>query len=335
MSKFNRVAWAVPPRKKVNTRPVKFIAAMNELGILSESTKYFFHGRSISADEYIGVGSIAPVIKKSMLGGGDNLCVFSPIFAFNLFRDLCGWVDMYDDWSIAPDINILHRLYASTSYYLIGKKICNPEIITCNTKYMYGKIGLNKCKIVPNGVDEDFSRIVKTGDNKRRLIVLGHFFDGRTDFELIFNIINSGAFEHVVFGGVAGEKKIINLINQIKSEKNIKIDVVDWISTEYLASISGACTVGIIPSVVSDYTLSQDPMKLYQFYALGIGVICPRLLWPDHIENKFAFLVDYGVDLSRERICEWINYFSKNNIDREKFCLENSWKSRVRSVFGC
>jgi hypothetical protein len=327
MNAINRVAWAVPPGAKAGTRPARLVAELVKLNALVPDSRYFFHGRSASAGYSESVGVWRPFSKNVGDSGRSNLALLSPVFGARAVQDAL-WVDLYDDWSLAPDINLWHRTIASKAYRSARS---TGATVTANSVYMALKTGAPLSNVVPNGVDDSVAELVSSGDHRRRLIVLGHFFRGRTDFDVFRAMLTSQIFDEVVIGGAGMDKHMIAMLAEVSREHPGLLRVVEWLDEAAIASLNGTRTIALLPNVVSDYTLSQDMMKIYTFMALGIPVICPRALWPSHLAPDFALLYDFGVKLD-DVVPEWMDEERPSDVWRSEFARSNSWKERARKV---
>jgi hypothetical protein len=173
--------------------------------------------------------------------------------------------------------------------------------------------------------------LATTGDTRRRLLVFGKFFRGRTDWRLVRRSIMSGAFDEVVVGGLSTADKAVSALTGWAASAGAKLQIESWIGVEQLASLAGPRTAALVPHLVSDYTLSQDPMKIYTFLALGVRVIVPRMLWPRHLDPTYAYLTDYGMELETT-IGDWLATNSPSREWRHEFAHKNSWLTRARQI---
>jgi hypothetical protein len=326
MQQIEVVAWAVPPGSKKNTRPVQLVRSLQSLGALSPSTRFIFHGRSATTAEARSAGVWLP--SAAVSAQRRAAAVLSPVFGPQSIRD-CVWADFYDDWSLAPDINPWHRHLAARSYGAAREG--NAGHVTANSVYMALKTGTPLSHVVPNGVDPAISHLPRLGDDRRRLIVLGHFFKGRTDFDALKSMLFSTLFEEVIIGGPGNDPKMLELINEAKASSPQIIKIVDWLNPSSLAALVGNRTVALIPHVVSDYTLSQDMMKVYTYLSLGMRVICPRLLWPAHLAPEHALLYDFGMSVA-DVVPEWLEELGPDDEWRLRFGDDNSWDNRAARV---
>lgn len=322
------VGWALPPSAKLNTRPFKLLTELGMLGGTSDHLEYYFHGRTASSGSHHNAGYVVPRIRRQASSGMGAL--FSPVFIPALQPASVRWIDLYDDWSLAPDINPLHRMVSSCTYLWLRDNWRHGKfIVTCNSRYMAGKLGLPQDSIIPNGVDEHLASIPRLGDDANRLILLGHFFPGRTDFELIKRIADARIFEEIVIGGPGQSREMKEVIECCR--RNGEVRVFEWLSNEDLCGLVGGSTVALVPNRVSDYTLSQDLMKVYQFLALGIRVICPAALWPPGVSNEHAFLHGHGARLA-PNLADWVRAGRIDDAERSAFVAQHSWRSRALSV---
>lgn len=321
LQRFDAVAWPVPPGNSPTTRPTMLIRALERRALIPEESPRYFHGRQPSRGLSSNRGAFFPTVPET-----GRVAVFSPVFGLPSTRESL-WVDMYDDWSIAPDINRWHRARSARTYHLLRRQAESFGLITCNTPYMAGKLGLPSSAVVPNGVDPQIAAVPRTGDDKRRLVILGHLFSGRTDFSLMQQVAEAGRFDEVVIGAPGSDPKVSQFIRALGERAR----VFDWIDSASLGSVIGRRTVALAPQLVNDYTLSQDMMKIYQFLAHGLRVICPRLLWPSHVSHEYAYLVDFGARLEAT-LPEWVDGVPLSEAERNLLAHENSWDARAGSV---
>lgn len=324
---ISQIAWAVPPEGKGNTRPAMLAAELVKLGIVDEVFHSLFHGRSSSTTRAKNAGKWYP--GKHLDRCGES-AILSPVF-YSARSPFVTWMDFYDDWSLAPDINAWHKVLASMTYHAVASGHQEARQITCNSPYMAAKLGLPRTAIVPNGVNPEVASMVTSGNDARRLIMLGHFFDGRTDFELIKRVCSERYFDHIVIGAPGTDPKMLALIERLKQNSGTTLEVYEWLSAGDLANFVGPRTVALVPHVVNDYTLSQDLMKVYMLSALGLRIICPRLLWPSSLSNQFAYLVDYGVRIE-DTLSEWIDVPGPETSWRQSVVDDHSWAVRARQI---
>lgn len=328
------VYWGVAPGN-LNNRPAALIRELRALRELEE-VAFIYHGRAPVAPGWSRAFLLRPGLRARVEPDRYGICL-SPVFPHGLQRD-CAWVDFYDDWSCAPDINPLYRRFSWASYKRASALIESGVVVTCNTEYMARKLGIPLANVIPNGVESGVALTQTTGDDSRRLVVQGHFFVGRTDFSLLSKVAGLGLFDEVVICAPGATMAMRRVIEELRKKRDVQLRVLEWVSDVDLARIIGKNTVALIPHVVSDYTLSQDLMKVYKYLALGMRVICPRLLWPSvlgpacRVAFDAAFLTDYGLDLE-VAIDDWLRSSSNLNAEqRAEFAVKHSWERRAMTL---
>ena len=323
------VAWAVPPGTKSYTRPVKLVDAMSDLGNLGE-LRFIHHGSARTSAKSIRASGLHPCIPASIQDS--NLAVMSPVFDLRGRTPL--WVDLYDDWSLAPDQNAVRRLQAGYGYRHVRRLVADPRrscLVTVNSHYMAAKLGLAPRYIVPNGVEPELASFRLGGDCRTRMLVLGHFFSSRTDFHLIRRFATADWISEVIVGGPGTDKSMVRLLKELREVLGDRLTVIEWLSAREIADIAGKNTFALIPNVESDYTVSQDPLKSYMFSALGIRVVCPHALWPKYLDQRYAFLLGPGAE-STECVREWLEERGPSMRWRSTFTECNTWAARASQI---
>jgi hypothetical protein len=195
---------------------------------------------------------------------------------------------------------------------------------------MWGRTG-KRATIVPNGVDAELGLVHPSGDDTPRLLLLGHFFKGRTDFELLTQVAMNPAFEQIVVGSPGTDPQVLRVFQTLRSHLGSRLLMHKWLDLKQLAALAGPHTATLVPHVVRDYTISQDPMRYYQSLALGIRPIVPRMLWPRHLPLDHTFLIDFGVD-TRDALSEWLLTEGPDSSWRQCFVAAHSWDQRAETI---
>jgi hypothetical protein len=325
---IERVAWPVPPgRGRGHTRPERLVESLRERGLLDSHCAFVAHGRIDSGVAGM-VGRFAP--GRALSGDLGATAVLSPVFVSRTSAG-AAWIDLYDDWSLAPNINPYHRLLAARGYRALRAMVGEVGLVTVNTPYMANLLLPLETIQVPNGVDPALAQAEPQGTSRRRLVMLGEFFPGRTDLEVISRFALRPEFDEVVIGGPGASKGMAAVIRRLKSALGARLQVHSWISSTELGRIVGERTAVLVPHVVSDYTLSQDLLKVYQCLALGARVICPRLLWPASVDPTFGLLIDRGVDLDHV-LADWMDDGPPTPDWRRRFVETHTWSARGEAI---
>jgi hypothetical protein len=233
------------------------------------------------------------------------------------------WLDLYDDWSLAPEMNVGVQLLAAAAYRAAKT---TTALVTVNSRYMHYKIGPH-AHFVPNGAQASLSKVERGGDDRPTLIVMGGLRRGRTDFALIRALCSLPSVERVLIGG-PGTSELARRLQAVRRGVEAHTHL-DWVD---LAKTAGPRAVGLVSSAVSDYTLSQDPLKAYDFLALGMPVVCPRLLWPESLPRSMAMLVDHNTNLSSLMNEAFRRTSLGDPVFRERLATEHSWQVRAEKL---
>lgn len=323
---INQIAWSVAPGSTGLNRPRRLVADLTVLGGVLADATYKHHGRAASTSVSENVGTLMP---KLLLDASSDTAVLSPVFRFS---GRPKWIDYYDDWSLAPDINPIARMRASSNYRKVRGLVDNGQtIVTVNSPYMAMKLMLPLSSVIPNGVDSYLADTPHEGDDRERVLVLGKLFPGRTDEKLVQQICKLPWIREVVFCGVGNHKRTLDLIARVKNDVGDRVKVHSWVEPRELGKLCGKRTFALVPHIVNDYTISQNLMKAYMLTALGVPVVCPAMLWPHDLPVEDAFLINAGIDVDTN-LRQW-NKRPRLTLDyRRDFAIKNSWAARAALI---
>lgn len=265
--------------------------------------------------------------RAMVLAGGVGPSVVShPAYIGSEWRNAI-WLDLYDDWSIAPDVSRFVRALAWRGYRRVGN-VGSETLVTANTPYMAAKSRNIGALVVPNGVREEVGAWEQEADDKARIIMVGHFFNGRTDWRLMESVACSRCVDEVVIYG-SGDQ-VDALVGRAR-RRGGNVVRKDPTPMKEIVRESGSRTALVVPHTVTDYTLSQDPMKVYQALGAGIPVLMPNQLWPNSIDRALGLVLERGTSLDAllRAACRWDRL---QGPDRLKFVGEHSWRRRAEAV---
>lgn len=324
---LDTVVWAVARGDEAGkTRPARLVRALQSAGFLNIAEIYTHGARTKHACGEVPMLPKARSFRSPLAGARllreKNCALLSPSAAIVGVNN-CAWMDAYDDWSIAPDIPMARRLLAQSTYAQLSED-SGPKAVTVNTPYMAARLGTPH--VIPNGVDSGVARLPTDGDARARVLVLGSLHHGRLSKAAASALSRLPASAQIV---VAGPDT--GMVRRCLAGSRADVIAFNYLTTAELAGFVGPRTVAFLPLRVSDYTLSQDPMKLYEFLALGVPVVMPRLLWPVHLPMDRAVLFDYDDDICGLVDCA-TNLPSVTIDDRTAFAREHSWERRAAAV---
>ena len=208
------VARAGQPQANRYDRPTKMLEELVKIGQVADNYRTIYHGRRKKSSREL---RRAPMFRPGnpLRGLEPKTAGVTPVM-LGRSKSEYGWLHLYDDWSLAPDINLYHRFLARRSYSLIKAGEIRAKLVTVNSRYVAEKIMPAASVVVPNGVDPVFADHPREGDDRRRLVVFGHFFRGRTDFELLSSIALAG-FDEVIIGSPGKDAYLARTLSVLKS----------------------------------------------------------------------------------------------------------------------
>ena len=322
------IAWPVQPgREGENTRPAALVRELEILGV--DCARRTCHGwkgvdgvrRAGRRHDPAASESGVPWIRRAPFGDA-GYGSFTPLLA-EPGADRLRWFDGYDDWSIAPDVPRPLRVLAARSYRQVPG---GPAVLTANSSYMVGRLGRG-AQLIPNGADATLADASLGGDDALRVVILGSLHRGRVDDRAVRSALRALPDEEFVFGG-AGTAPYAEAA-QRSGQRTVARRFLPM--GELGRARVGGRTVAVLPLQVCDYTLSQDPMKLYDYLTLGLPIVMPRLLWPRHLPVGRAALYETGDDIG-ELVRSAAHCGLEARSGAAAFVAQHSWAARARSL---
>jgi glycosyltransferase involved in cell wall biosynthesis len=161
-----------------------------------------------------------------------------------------------------------------------------------------------------------------------RLGYHGVLSDYKIDFQLLLDVASSNPKWSFVFIGEEREGQSSPLILQLSSLPNVYF--LGYRSYEVLPCYLRGIQVGLLPSLVNDYTRGMFPMKYYEYVASGLRVVSTQL---DFLcSMKLDAYVGNNAEEYSNRIQE-ILFSKKYNIDEINIIIGcNTWEDRMSKM---
>jgi hypothetical protein len=315
----DRVCWPIAATGTSESRPQALVQALAERNLTFGPRAY--HGRTPGP----GRRPWSALLRASQEDG--RSVVLSPLF-LNSEMHAARWIDLYDDWSLAPEMNPAVRALARVGYSKL-RRSGSEVLVTVNSRYMRDMLSPVRALLVPNGVDPVFGDCPRANSAVSSLVMIGNFFDGRTDWDLMSQLVRVSTSDEVLIYG-ANEQ-----VQKRLGERGIReTNRVRMLPRTHMLKIfeqAGPASVVAIPHVVSDYTMSQDLMKAYQAVAAGCRVVVPAPLAPPSIPIEFIFMVGPGADVGAI-VTSALNAGPIAEQARTDFAREHSWDRRAAEI---
>jgi glycosyltransferase involved in cell wall biosynthesis len=235
-----------------------------------------------------------------------------------------------DDLSAIPGIDA-EAFIAKEQDLLKG-----ANVVFTTSKKLYEKCGaINKnTHDFPNVVDwEHFSQAFNPGPDPEdlkeiphpRLGYVGVLSDYKVDFELLQNVAAERPDWHIVLIGEEREGQCNPTVQTLKDMENVHF--LGYKKYEELPKYLRGLDVGLLPTLINQYTDSMFPMKYFEYLSSGLPVVSTDLrAIKDHkfkilnSENSFSFMSAIHVEIQ----C------GKYSQDTAKALVEgNTWPLRL------
>lgn len=314
------MVWPVPLGAEHGlTRPTRLVEGLLHRGLKARS--FVSHGRHRTSGKMHGAPASCSG-RPWVTCFDDRTSVLTPLVT-RLPADTV-WADMYDDWSLSPLINPLARMLAKRTYSRLNGRV---QIATVNTEYMRLRVG-GEALVVPNGCDPYLAHAAVDDAPSQTVLVLGSLDRKRTDGRTISRVLEPGL--NVEFR-VAGPGTAA-LAYQARAS-GYRVFRADYLALPDIASKVQSSTIAWLPLRVCDYTMSQDPMKLYAFLALGLRVVMPYTLIPSHLRSHRDIFAYENPDDGRRLIADLSHQAHKRTaLERAVFAKEHSWEARCDAI---
>lgn len=240
-----------------------------------------------------------------------------------------------DDLSAIPGID--KKSYLDAEAILLGE----ADVVVVTSKTLEERCSkLNKNTYYFSNV-VDFDHFSKAFDLQRepeelasipcpRLIYHGVISDFKLDLDLLVNVAGNTPGWNWVFIGEEREGQSNPKINALRKMDNTYF--LGYRCYQDLPLYLGACQVGILPSLVNEYTKSMFPMKYYEYLAAGLPVVSTPLEFTKHVTNGLE--VGETPDEFIEAITRQLSRGRLQRSEAYKFVGDNTWKARTQKMIS-
>lgn len=162
----------------------------------------------------------------------------------------------------------------------------SANVVFTTSKKLYEKCSaINKnTHDFPNVVDwEHFSQAFNPGPDPDdlkdiphpRLGYIGVLSDFKVDFELLLNIATENPDWHIVLIGEEREGQHNATVQILKEMQNVHF--LGYKKYEVLPNYMRGLDVGLLPTLINQYTDSMFPMKYFEYIATGLPVVATKI----------------------------------------------------------
>lgn len=156
----------------------------------------------------------------------------------------------------------------------------------------------------------------------------GVLSDYKIDFQLLRSVASSHPKWSFVFIGEEREGQSSPLIRELSHLPNVHF--LGYRSYEVLPCYLRGIQIGLLPSLINDYTRGMFPMKYYEYVAAGLRVVSTKLDFLCHTKLN-AYVADCAEEYS-DKIQEAL-LLGKYNVDEIKSIVkDNTWEARMNKM---
>lgn len=163
-----------------------------------------------------------------------------------------------------------------------------------------------------------------------RLVYHGVLSDFKLDFELILQVARLHPEWQWVFIGEEREGQNSPVIAQLKRLPNVHL--LGYRSYAVLPDYLRGMAVGLLPTLLNDYTRSMFPMKYYEYLAAGLPVVTTPLDFTRSCNAGLETAIDSTSFISA--IEKQLNRCKLSLNESESFVGENTWDKRMTTMLS-
>jgi len=264
------------------------------------------------------------------------LWIFSP-HQFKYFENYKKIKIIYD----CVDYRLENDLFDNSNCSYEKKLLQKADLVTVISHTLKDKLSKYRkhIPIVPQGFRlESYKKYPPKKKIKKRN-TLGYIggLNWRVDFDLILFLSKRFKSLNFVLVGNFQESGITNIdtkvkrkITQLKKMKNITL--ITDAKKESLPQIVNTFDIGLIPYTDSVFNLNCYPMKVFEYFYVGIPVISSEI-FELHRFQKYIFIattpmewIETIIKISKQ---DWPNNF---RINQKKIAINNSWSKKLEAI---
>ena len=245
-----------------------------------------------------------------------------------------GWKFIYDwtdDWSYITSIRNSNEIYEdiltdSDLVFTVSEKL-----------YVKAKQKNNSVYRMPNGTYPANeltldSTVPEWFNSSKKIVGYVGQITNRLDISIIKDILFRDNNCLLVLVGPIMEAEVEQELITLKNEYSEKLVLTGQVEHIEAISFTQFFDICIIPHIVNELTLSMDPIKLYDYLALGKPVVTTKVGGVDKFRDTI-FITD---NKHFSEVIEKIN--TKEGKDKKEqriqVAINNSWNKRVKEIYN-
>lgn len=281
-----------------------------------------FHGSRIAA--WINKKLIAKTIVPQIEPRPDDvLWTFSP---------LTYGLENYFSKVVYHSVDLLHTLPGTPTAVLLSSEenlARQADAVIASSAGVcshLNKIGISDVQLWENVADVETFNQSQAALRENRAIFAGNLTSTKVDFELLRRIAESGVSltlaGPVSIDGVESDRQVQELLG------HSNVNYLGNLSLQDLAIECGSSMVGLIPYLQNEYTTGVFPLKIYEYLASGLQVICTPITSVVQAAPNGVSLGDGDEFIQMTH--DALKFFDKESAtERSDFAQSHSWSNRI------
>ena len=163
---------------------------------------------------------------------------------------------------------------------------------------------------------------------KPRIGYVGALSDYKVDFRLLLDVAEQRPDWHFVLIGEEAEGQTSSLVNQLRRMSNVHF--LGHRPYQTLPDYLRGFDVGLLPTLINDYTRAMFPMKYFEYLAAGVPVVSTPLDFTR--ENKAGLVVAEGLEVFIQAIEQQLERGRFSKEEAHSFVADNTWDARMKKM---
>ena len=238
-----------------------------------------------------------------------------------------GWITVYD---VVDDWQQFHRVGQAPWYDEAFERhmLTSTDLVIAVTAALAERVrqkGREEVRVIPNGVRPGIEEAILKQELPRGELTLGYFgylSDAWFDWTLVTEAARakpSWMFHLIGYGADTNGRKLPPNVLQLGK-----------VPQEHLASFAVHWDIGIVPFKRSRLALAADPIKTYEYLAMGLPVVVTGVLAPEGAE-RWVLRADGPMDFIEKAVQAAMSRHIGIEARRE-FAGSCTWARRVDSI---
>ena len=163
-----------------------------------------------------------------------------------------------------------------------------------------------------------------------RLVYHGVLSDFKLDFELILQVARLHPEWQWVFIGEEREGQNSSIIAQLKQLPNVHF--LGYRSYAVLPDYLRGMVIGLLPTLLNDYTRSMFPMKYYEYLAAGLPIVSTPLEFT--AMNQAGLLIAYDAESFEKSLIQQLQHGKLTAPQACELVGNNTWDARLDNMLA-